>query len=170
MENRKQKPVKNILVIGILSAILLSGCSKENVPKEETPMSSGSESTAVEKDSIPEENIAETEKSAENSAPSEKVMEQVISEWKEMYASFYEYQDCSAVLLERIENDGTVDEIFTVDITYSSGQPDGDEPEHFIADMKASYLADNPEDIILWMDNSGGAMTDFTLFKECGPG
>ena len=118
MGNTKQKLWKNILVIGILSAILLSGCGKENVPKEE-PL---------------------------------------------------KYKDCSAVLVERKENDGTVDEIFTLDITYLSGQPESDEPEHFIADMKASYPADNPEDITLWMDNSGGAMTDFTLFKECGPG
>jgi hypothetical protein len=41
-----------------------------------------------------------------------------------MYASFYEYKDCSAVLVERKENDGTVDEIFTLDITYLSGQPE----------------------------------------------
>ncbi len=91
MRNTKQKLRKNILVIGILSAILLSGCSKENVPKEELPMDSGIESTVAEKDSMPEE-------------------------------------------------------------------------------KKASYPADNPEDITLWMDNSGGAMTDFMLFKECGPG
>ncbi len=168
MRNRKQ--CKNILVIAILSAVLLSGCSKENVPREEALMDSGSKSIAAEKDSIPEENNAEVEKFTENSVPSEKVMDQVISEWKEMYASFYEYQDCSAVLLECTENDGTVDEVFTVDITYLSGQPEDDGPEHFIADMKASYPADNPEDITLWMDNSGGAMTDFTLFKECGPG
>ncbi len=71
--------------------ILLSGCSKENVPKEEALMDSGIESTVAEKDSMPEE-------------------------------------------------------------------------------KKASYPADNPEDITLWMDNSGGAMTDFMLFKECGPG
>ncbi len=167
MGNTKQKLRKNILVIGILSAILLSGCSKENVPKEELPMDGGIESTVAEKDSMTEENNAEAEKPTENSAPSEKVIEQTISEWKEMYASFYEYQDCSAVLVERAENDGTVDEIFTLDITYMSGQPESDEPEHFIADMKASYPADNPEDITLWMDNSGGAMTDFILFKEC---
>lgn len=80
-------------------------------------------------------------------------MEQAISEWKEMYASFYEYKDCSAVLVERKENDGTVDKIFTLDITYMSGQPESDKPEHFIADMKASYPADNPEDITLWMGN-----------------
>ncbi len=168
MGNTKQKLRKNILVIGILSAILLSGCSKENVPKEESPMDGGIESTVAEKDSMTEENNSEAEKPTENSVPSEKVMEQTISEWKEMYASFYEYQDCSAVLVERAENDGTVDEIFTLDITYMSGQPESDEPEHFIADMKASYPADNPEDITLWMDNSGGAMTDFILFKECG--
>ncbi len=170
MGNTKQKLRKNILVIGILSAILLSGCSKENVPKEESPMDGGIESTVAEKDSMTEKNNAEAEKPTENSAPSEKVMEQTISEWKEMYASFYEYQDCSAVLVEHTENDGTVDEIFTLDITYMSGQPESDEPEHFIADMKASYPTDNPEDITLWMDNSGGAMTDFILFKECGPG
>ncbi len=170
MGNTKQKLRKNILVIGILSAILLSGCSKENVLKEESPMDSGIESTVAEKDSMPEENNTEAEKPTENSAPSEKVMEQTISEWKEMYASFYEYQDGSAVLVERTENDGTVDEIFILDITYMSRQPESDEPEHFIADMKASYPADNPEDITLWMDNSGGAMTDFMLFKECGPG
>ncbi len=41
MGNTKQKLRKNVLVIGILSAILLSGCSKENVPKEESPMDSG---------------------------------------------------------------------------------------------------------------------------------
>ena len=39
---------------------------------------------------------------------------------------FYEYKDCSAVLVERKENDGTVDEIFTLDITYMSGQPESD--------------------------------------------
>ena len=38
MGNTKQKLWKNILVIGILSAILLSGCGKENVPKEEPLM------------------------------------------------------------------------------------------------------------------------------------
>lgn len=142
MENSKQKLRKNILVIGILSAILLSGCSKGNTPQEE----------------------------AGSSSPSEKVMEQVISEWKEMYASYYDYQDCSAVLSERTENDGTVDEIFIIDITYTSQQSDSDEPEHFIADMKASYPADNPEEITLWMDNSGGTMIDLILFSECGPG
>lgn len=170
MRNTKQKLWKSILVIGILSAILLSGCGKENVPKEEPLMGSGSESIVAEKDSVPEENNAEAEKPTEDTAPSEKVLEQAISEWKEMYASFYEYKDCSAVLVERKENDGTVDEIFTLDITYLSRQPESDEPEHYIADMKASYPADNPEDITLWMDNSGGAMTDFILFKECGPG
>ncbi len=96
-------------------------------------------------------------------------MKQVISEWKEMYASFYDYQDCSAILSERTENDETVDEIFIIDITYTSEQSDRDEPEHFIADMKASYLEDNPEEITLWMDNSGGAMADLILFKECCP-
>ncbi|MDE6220915.1 MAG: hypothetical protein K2G51_10900 [Lachnospiraceae bacterium] len=170
MGNKKQKLRNNIWVIGVLSAILLSGCSKENVPKEDSSVDSGIESTVAEKDSMPEEYNSGAEKLAENSAPSEKVMEQTISEWKEMYASFYDYQDCSAVLSERTENDGTVDEIFTVDITYTSEQSDGDEPEHFIADMKASYPADNPEDITLWMDNSGGEMTALTLFKECGPG
>ncbi len=104
MGNTKQKLWKNILVIGILSAILLSGCGKENVPKEEPLMGSGSESTVAEKDSVPEENNAEAEKPTEDTAPSEKVMEQAISEWKEMYASFYEYKDCSAVLVERKEN------------------------------------------------------------------
>ncbi len=154
MENRKRKLWKNILVISILSAILLSGCGKENEPKEESPKDNGIEST------VP----------AENSAPSEKVLEQTISEWKEMYALFYDYKDCHAVLSERAENDGTVNEIFTVDIIYTSEQSDGDEPEHFIADMKAGYPADSPEDITLWMDNSGGAMTDLILFNECGPG
>ena len=170
MRYTKRKLWENILVIGILSVILLSGCGKENVPKEESLMDSGSESTVTEKDSMPEENNAEAEKPTEDTAPSEKVMEQAISEWKEMYASFYEYQDCSAILVERTEKDGTVNEMFTLDITYMSGQPGSDEPEHFIADMKASYPADNPENITLWMDNSGGAMTDFMLFKECGPG
>ncbi len=75
MGNTKQKLRKNILVIGILSAILLSGCSKENVPKEESPMDGGIESTVAEKDSMTEENNAEAEKPTENSAPSEKVME-----------------------------------------------------------------------------------------------
>ena len=170
MRNTKQKLWKNILVIGILSAILFSGCGKENVPKEESLMDSGSESTVAEKDGVPEEGNAEAENPSEDTAPSEKVMNQAISEWKEMYASFYEYRDCFAVLLERTEKNGTVDEMFTLDITYMSGQPGSDEPEHFIADMKASYPADHPEDITLWMDNSGGAMTDFVLFKECGPG
>ena len=73
---------------------------------------------------MPEENNAEAERPTEDTAPGEKVLEQAISEWKEMYASFYEYKDCSAVLVERKENDGTVDEIFTLDITYLSGQPE----------------------------------------------
>ena len=166
MGNTKQKLWKNILVIGILSAILLSGCGKENVPKEESLMGSGSESTVAEKDSVPEENNAEAEKPTEDTAPSEKVMEQAISEWKEMYASFYEYQNCSAVLVERTENDGTVDEIFTLDITYVSGQPESDEPEHFNAHNKASYPPDKPDHITLSMDNCVGAFTDFTLYKE----
>lgn len=169
MRNRKQKLQKNILVISILSAILLSGCSKGNVPQEEAPMSSRTESTVMEKSNLPEETNAQVENETENSSPSEKVMKQVISEWKEMYASFYDYQDCSAILSERTENDGTVDEIFIIDITYTSEQSDSDEPEHFIADMKASYPKDNPEEITLWMDNSGGAMADLILFKECGP-
>lgn len=169
MRNKKQRIWKNILVIGILSAILLSGCGKENVSKEESLMGS-SESTLAEKDGVLEEGNAEAENPSEDDAPSEKVVEQAISEWKEMYASFYEYQDCSAVLVERTEKNGTVDEIFTLDITYMSGQPGSDGPEHFIADMKACYSTDHPEDITLWMDNSGGAMTDLILFKECGPG
>ena len=170
MENRKRKLWKNILVISILTAIMLTGCGKENEPKEESPKDSGIESTVAEKNSMPEETDAKAEKPAENSAPSEKVLEQTISEWKEMYALFYDYKDCHAVLSERAENDGTVNEIFTVDIIYTSEQSDGDEPEHFIADMKAGYPADSPEDITLWMDNSGGAMTDLILFNECGPG
>jgi len=170
MRNTKQKLWKSILVMGIWSAILLSGCGRENAPTEEPPVGSGSESAVAEKDIMPEENSAETEELSEDTAPSEKVTERAISEWKEMYALFYEYQDCVTVLVERTEKDGTVDEIFTLDITYMSGQPESNEPEHFIADMKASYPADRPEDITLWMDNSGGAMTDFTLFKECGPG
>lgn len=166
MGNTEQKLWKNILAIGILSAISLSGCGKENVPEEVFLLDNGSESMVADKDSMPEDN-AETEKPTEDAAPSEKVVEQAISEWKEMYADVYEYQDCSAVLVERTENDGTVDEIFTLDIVYTSGQTESDEPEHFIADMKAGYPADRPEVITLWMDNSGGAMTDFVLFKEC---
>lgn len=170
MGNIKQKLWKNILAIGILSAVSLSGCGKENVPEEVYLLDNSSESAAAEEDSMPEEDNAKAEESTEDAVPSEKVMEQAISEWKEMYASVYEYQDCTAVLVERTENDGTVDEIFTMDITYLPGQPESDEPEHFVADMKASYPADRPEDITLWMDNSGGAMADFVLFKECGPG
>lgn len=180
MENKKRQLWKNMLVMGILSAILLSGCGKENAPEEVSLMDNGNASTATEKDSTPGENDAKAEQSAEydaeaeqpaeNTAPGEKVIEQAISEWKEMYASFYTYQDCSAVLVERTENDGTVSELFTLDITYLSGQPESNEPEHFIADLKADYPADHPEDITLWMDNSGGAMADFMLFKECGPG
>ena len=93
MGNKKRKLWKNILVIGILSAILLSGCGKDKVPIEESLMDSGSESTVAEKDSMLKENNAEAEKPTEDTAPSEKVMEQAISEWKEMYASFYEYKD-----------------------------------------------------------------------------
>ena len=122
MENKKRKLWKNILVIGILSAMSLSGCGNENMPKEGPLMESGSESPVAEKDSKPEGNNAEAEKPDEIAAPSEKVMEQAVSEWKEMYASFYEYQDYSAVLVERTEKDGTVDEIFTLDITYTAGQ------------------------------------------------
>lgn len=168
MENKKQKLRNKILVIGITSVILLSGCGTENVSQKEAPLNSSSENIAPENGNIPEDNNTEAE--TENSSPSENVMKQVISEWKELYASFYDYQDCSAVLSERTEKDGTVDEIFTVDITYTSEQSDGDEPEHFIADMKASYPQDKPDEITLWMDNSGGAMTDLSLFKECGPG
>ena len=109
-------------------------------------------------------------KEAKDDSLSEQVTEQVICEWKEMYASFYDYQDCSAVFLEHVENNGVVEETFTVDITYTSEQTADSEPEHFIADMKASYPADTPDEITLWMDNSGGAMTNFILFKECGPG
>ena len=109
-------------------------------------------------------------KETKDDSLSEQVTEQVICEWKEMYASFYDYQDCSAVFLERVENNGVVEETFTVDITYTSEQTADREPEHFIADMKASYPADTPDEITLWMDNSGGAMTNFILFKECGPG
>lgn len=109
-------------------------------------------------------------KKEEYDSPCEQVLEQVINEWEEMYASFYDYQDCSAVLLERVESNGTVEETFTVDITYTSEQTTDEEPEHFIADMKANYPADAPDEITLWMDNSGGAMTNFILFKECGPG
>lgn len=170
MKNTKRRLWKHILVMSILSAILLSGCGKDDVPKEEFLMNSGSDNTASEKDSMPEDGLAEAETPTEDTVPGEAVIEQTVSEWKEMYASFYEYQDCSAVLVERTEKDGTVYELFTLDITYMSGQPESDEPEHFIADMKASYPADHPEDITLWMDNSGGAMTDFILFKECGPG
>lgn len=168
MKNRKHKLRDKILVIGIMSVILLSGCGTENISQEEAPLNSSSENIAPEKGNIPEDNNTEAE--TENSSPSENVMKQVISEWKELYASFYDYQDCSAILSERTEKDGTVDEIFTVDITYTSEQSDGDEPEHFIADMKASYPQDKPDEITLWMDNSGGAMTDLSLFKECGPG
>ncbi|MDE6851458.1 MAG: hypothetical protein K2J67_03080 [Lachnospiraceae bacterium] len=162
MENKKRRLWKHILVRGILSAMLLSGCGRESVPQKEAPMDKETESAMMKKSN-------KTMESNSESLPSKKVMKQVISEWKEMYDSFYDFQDCSAVLSERTENDGTVDEVFMVDITYMFGQPDSDEPEHFIADMKASYPADNPEEITLWMDNSGGAMTDLTLFKECGP-
>lgn len=169
MRNRKQKMRKRIWVIGILSVMLLFGCGKGNVLQDEVLVDGSNESTVIGQNSIPEENNAEAEKGAANSSPDERVMEQVINEWKEMFASFYDYQDCSASLVERTEKDGTVEEIFMVDITYTSEQSDSDEPEHFIADMKASYPADNPEDITLWMDNSGGAMVDLILFKECGP-
>lgn len=126
MDNTKRKLWKTFLVIGILSSILLSGCGKEK--------------------------NAEAEKPTENTSPSEKVTEQAVSEWKEMYASFYEYQDCSAVLVERTENDGTVDEIFTLDITYMSGQPGSDEPEHShpvsVPEASSKSLRSNPGTVL----------------------
>ena len=53
----------------------------------------------------------------------------------------FAFKFVTAVLLERVESNGTVEETFTVDITYTSEQTTDEEPEHFIADMKANYPA-----------------------------
>lgn len=167
---------KVIAVLYMLSIVLLCGCGKEETP-------SGAESGTVleaqdqedkrktaDESSTADETTENETAELESSSPSKLVMEQVLNEWNEMYSSFYQYRGYEAVLSERVVKDSTVEEIFMIDISYISNQSDTDEPEHYIADMKATYQEDKPEDITLWMDCSGGEMTDWTLFKECGPG
>ncbi len=145
MKNRKHLSVKfkkGIIILCFLSAILLYGCGKNDTlsgQPKEPPL------------------------------PSEAVVKQTIKEWEELFGAFYDYQGCSAIMTNCTVNNGTVEEMFLLDITYTSGQSDSDEPEHYIADMKASYPEDKPNEITLWQDTSGGAGTGWVLFKECGP-
>ncbi len=180
MRNRKYQSMsyrQGIITLCLLPAILLYGCGKNDMPfgqsnEPSVEVSADTENEKVENVKTEGESKAIEEGSAakEDSAPGEAVVKQTIKEWKELFGAFYDYQDCRAVLTDRTVNNGTVEETFLLDITFISDQSDSDEPEHYVADMKASYPEDKPDEITLWQDTSGGEGIGWAPFKECGPG
>ncbi|MCI9072714.1 MAG: hypothetical protein HFH80_07895 [Lachnospiraceae bacterium] len=185
MRNNKQQSIsykKGIFALCLFSAVLLYGCGKKDASDASVPSGQSNRPSMEVSADINNEKVdgAKTEdvnnvkeegsNSKEDSSPGEAVIKQTIEEWEELFGAFYDYQDCSAVLAERTVNNGTVEELFLLDITYTSDQSDSEEAEHYIADMKASYPEDKPDEITLWQDTSGGAGAGWVLFKECGPG